>query len=136
MADWLYSHRYRSLFRQMHPKKAQWSVVRTRGQWSKKEQNLHINQLLATKFVILTFAHSKHSAATSKVSASGLSMTEILERRTWSNKSTLLRFYKENIIPIHVENFQNSVMGEHNDNDNNNNNNNNPNFSLPNLWHD
>ena len=38
--------------------------------------------------VSLFTAHSKRSGTTSKVSASGLSMIEILERGTWSNKST------------------------------------------------
>ena len=51
------------------------------------------------------------SDTTSKASASGLSMIEILERRTWTNMSAWQRFYKKNIIPIRVENFQNSIMG-------------------------
>ena len=55
--------------------------------------------------------HSTRSATSSKASASGLSKIEILEQGTWSNKSTWQRFYKKDIIPIHVENFQNSVMG-------------------------
>ena len=38
--------------------------------------------------VSLFTAHSTRSATTSKASASGLSMIEILERGTWSNKST------------------------------------------------
>ena len=61
--------------------------------------------------VSLFTAHFTRSATTSKASASGLSMTEILERGTWSNKSSWQRFYKKDIIPIHVKNFQNSVMG-------------------------
>ena len=61
--------------------------------------------------VPLFTAHSTRSATTLKASASGLSMIEILERGTWSNKSTWQRFYKKDIIPIHVKNFQNSVMG-------------------------
>ena len=61
MTDWLYNHRHRSLFRHMHPEKAGGAVcqgIRTGGQWSKKEQDLHINQLerLTIKFVIFTFA--------------------------------------------------------------------------------
>ena len=62
MADWLYNHGHRSLFRQMHPKKtgggAVCGEIRTGGQWSKKEQYLRINQLelLVIKFAILTFA--------------------------------------------------------------------------------
>ena len=55
--------------------------------------------------VSLFTAHSRRSTTTSKGSASGLSMTEILERGTWSNKSTWQRFYKKGIIIIHVENF-------------------------------
>ena len=51
------------------------------------------------------------SATTSKASTSGLSMIEILERATWSNKSTWQKFYKKDIISIRVEHFQNSVMG-------------------------
>ena len=51
------------------------------------------------------------SATTSKASASGLTMRQILERRTWSNMSTMQRFYKKDLIPIRVENFQNSAMG-------------------------
>ena len=51
------------------------------------------------------------SATTSKASASGLSVIEIIERGTWSNMSTWQRFYKKDIIPIRVEKFQNSVMG-------------------------
>ena len=61
--------------------------------------------------VSLFTVHSTRSATTSKASASGLSMIEILERGTWSNKSTWQRFYKKDIIPMHVKNFQNSVMG-------------------------
>ena len=61
MADWLYNHRHRSLFRQMHPKRGWGAVcrgIRTGSQWSKNKQDLHINQLelLAMKFGILTFA--------------------------------------------------------------------------------
>ena len=55
--------------------------------------------------------HSTRSAATSKVSASGLSMIEILEPGTWSNKSTWQRFYEKDIIPKREENLQNSVVG-------------------------
>ena len=61
--------------------------------------------------VSLFTAHSTRSATISKASASGLSMKEILERGTWSNKSTWQRFYKKDITPISVEKFQNSVMG-------------------------
>ena len=56
-------------------------------------------------------AHSTRSATASKASTSGVSVIEILERGTWSNKSTWQRFYKKDIIPIRVENSQNSVMG-------------------------
>ena len=61
--------------------------------------------------VSLFTAHSTRSATTSKASASGWSVIEILERGTWSNMSTWQRFYKKDIIPIRVENFQDSVMG-------------------------
>ena len=61
--------------------------------------------------VLLFTAHSTRSATTSKASASALSMIEILERGTWSNNSTWQRFYKKDIIPIHVKIFQNSFMG-------------------------
>ena len=61
--------------------------------------------------ISLFTAHSTRSAKISKASASGLSMTEILERGTWSNKSAWQRFYMKDIIPIREENFQNSVMG-------------------------
>ena len=60
--------------------------------------------------VSLFTAHSTRSATTSKASASGLSVIEILERGTWSSKSTWQRFYKKDIIPIRVEHFQNRVM--------------------------
>ena len=43
------------------------------------------------------------SATTSKAMASDLSMIEILERGTWSNKSTWQMFYKKDIIPIRTE---------------------------------
>ena len=39
-------------------------------------------------------------------------MTEMLERETWSNKSTWQRLYKKDNIPIHEENFQNRVKEE------------------------
>ena len=39
-------------------------------------------------YVSLFRAHSTRSATTSKASGSALSMIEILERGTWSNKST------------------------------------------------
>ena len=61
--------------------------------------------------VSLFTAHSTRSATTSKASASGWSVIEILERGTWSNMSTWQRFYKKDIISIRVENFQDSVMG-------------------------
>ena len=61
--------------------------------------------------VSLFTSHSTRSATTSKASASGLSMIEIIERGTWSNMSTRQKFYKKAIIPIRVEYFQNSVMG-------------------------
>ena len=61
--------------------------------------------------VSLFTAQSTGSAATLKPSAPGLSLIEILERGTWSNKSTWQRFYKKDIITIRVENFQNSIMG-------------------------
>ena len=54
---------------------------------------------------------STRSATTSKVIASGLSMIEVIEQGTWSNMSTWQRFYQKDIIPIHVEYFQNTVMG-------------------------
>ena len=52
------------------------------------------------------------SATTSEASASVLSMIEILEWETWSSKSTRQRFCKKDVIPIRVENSQDSVMGE------------------------
>ena len=48
-------------------------------------------------------SHYMRSATTSKASASGLSVIEIIERGTWSNMSTWQRFYKKDIIPIHVQ---------------------------------
>ena len=51
------------------------------------------------------------SATTSKASASGLSMIEVIEQGTWSNMSTWQRFYQKDIIPIRVEYFQSTVMG-------------------------
>ena len=57
--------------------------------------------------VSLFTVHSTRSATTSKARNSGLSMIEILERGTWSNKSTWQRFYKKDIIPIRVENAVN-----------------------------
>ena len=60
--------------------------------------------------VSLFTAHSTRSATTSKASASGLSLIDILEWGTWYN-STWQRFYKKDIILIRVENFQNNVMG-------------------------
>ena len=47
--------------------------------------------------VLLFTAHSTRSATTSKSTAFGLSMIEILERLTWSNKSTWQRFYKKEL---------------------------------------
>ena len=47
--------------------------------------------------VLLFTAHSTRSATTSKATAFGLSMIEILERLTWSNKSTWQRFYKKEL---------------------------------------
>ena len=61
--------------------------------------------------VSLFTSHSTRSATTSKASASGLSMIEIIEQGTLSNMSTWQRFYKKDVIPIGVEYFQNSVMG-------------------------
>ena len=61
--------------------------------------------------VSLFTAHSMRSDTTSKASASGLSMIEILEWRTWTNMSACQRFYKKNVIRIRVEHFQNSIMG-------------------------
>ena len=57
----------------------------------------------------LFMAHSTRSI--SKASAFVLSMIEFLERGTWSNKSTLQRFYKKDTITIRAENSQVSVMG-------------------------
>ena len=62
--------------------------------------------------VLLFTAPSTCSAKASKASASGLSMTEMLERETWSNKSTWQRLYKKDNISIHEENFQNRVKEE------------------------
>ena len=55
--------------------------------------------------VSLYIAHSTRSATTLKASASGLSTIQILERGTWSNMSAWKRFYKKDIIPLHVKHF-------------------------------
>ena len=60
-------------------------------------------------FALFT-THSTRSAIVSKSSASGLSMTEIFEQETLSNKFTCQRFYKKDFVPIPVENFQSNVM--------------------------
>ena len=62
--------------------------------------------------VSLFISHSTRSATTSKTSASGLSVIEIIERGTLSNMSNWQGFYQKDIISIRVEYFQNSVMGE------------------------
>ena len=55
--------------------------------------------------VSLYIAHSTRSATTLKASASGLSTIQILEWGTWSNMSAWKRFYKKDIIPLHVKHF-------------------------------
>ena len=60
-------------------------------------------------FALFT-TYSTRSAIVSKSSASGLSMTEIFEQETLSNKFTCQRFYKKDFVPIPVENFQSNVM--------------------------
>ena len=57
--------------------------------------------------------YSTRAASTSKTTASGLSLCEILERGSWSSPSTWPRFYKKDIIPATVANFQNNVFMKH-----------------------
>ena len=54
--------------------------------------------------------HFTRAASTSKAIVSGLSLCEILERGSWSSVSTWQRFYKKDIIPTTVANFQQIFM--------------------------
>ena len=57
--------------------------------------------------------HSTRTASASKATVSGLSLCEILERASWSSASPWQRFYKKDIIPTTVANFQNSIFMKH-----------------------
>ena len=55
--------------------------------------------------------HSTRADSTSKATVSGLSLCEILN--SWSSAFTWQRFYKKEIIPTTVANFQNSIFMKH-----------------------
>ena len=57
--------------------------------------------------------YSTRAASTSKASVSGLSLCEILERGSWLSACTWQRFYKKDIIPTTVANFENSIIVKH-----------------------
>ena len=42
--------------------------------------------------------HSKHSASTSKSCLSGISVDDILSRRSWSNEFTWQKFYHKQVL--------------------------------------
>ena len=53
--------------------------------------------------------HSTRSASTSKAGLAGLSVTEILERGSWTNASTCQRFYNRQ-VESSAEKYQNNVL--------------------------
>ena len=65
---------------------------------------------LASVDVNIFKGHSTRAASTSKAT---VSECEILERGSWSSASTWQRFYKKDIIPTTVANFQNSIFMKH-----------------------
>ena len=65
---------------------------------------------LASVDVNIFKGHSTRAASTSKAT---VSECKILERGSWSSASTWQRFYKKDIIPTTVANFQNSIFMKH-----------------------
>jgi len=55
--------------------------------------------------------HSTRSASTSKAELSGLSVDDILERGSWSNKSTWQAFYHKQVVKV-SQKFQGKVLGK------------------------
>ena len=53
--------------------------------------------------------HSTRSASTSKAGLAGLSVTDILERSSWTNASTWQRFYNRQ-VESSAEKYQNKVL--------------------------
>ena len=53
--------------------------------------------------------HSTRSASTSKAGLAGLSVTDILERGSWTNASTWQRFYNRQ-YELCTEKFQNKAL--------------------------
>ena len=54
--------------------------------------------------------HSTRSASTSKAELSGLAVSDILNRGSWSNESTWQKFYHKEVIPLE-QTFQRTVLG-------------------------
>ena len=54
--------------------------------------------------------HSTRSASTSKADLSGLAVSEILNRGSWSNESTWKKNYHKEVIPLE-QTFQRTVLG-------------------------
>lgn len=55
-------------------------------------------------------AHSTRTAASSKASSIGISVTEILKRAGWSNESTFQKFYNKSIANVRGKQFQAAVI--------------------------
>ena len=68
---------------------------------------------LAVLDVNIFKGYSTRAASTSKASVSGLSLCEILERGSWLSACAWQRFYKKDIIPTTVANFENSIFVKH-----------------------
>ena len=54
--------------------------------------------------------HSTRSASTSKADLSGLAVTDILNRGSWSNESTWQKIYHKEVTPLE-QIFQRTVFG-------------------------
>ena len=57
--------------------------------------------------------HSTRSASTSKADLSGLAVSDILNRGSWSNESIWQKFYHKEVIPLE-QTFQRKVLGTKN----------------------
>ena len=68
---------------------------------------------LAGLDVSILKGYSTRAASTSKVTISGLLLSEILGKGSWSSASTWRRFYKKEIISTTAANFQNSFFVKH-----------------------
>ena len=90
-----------------------WVIFNSINKWCHLQFQTGLKNVLTSSGINVSLftSRSTRSATTSKASASGLSMIEIIEQGTLSNMSTWQRFYKKDVIPIGVEYFQNSVMG-------------------------